>query len=172
MTDPSGSDGQQEHVSAERDSEPDGRITFRTVWGGPSPQAGYIEELARIKRGLRTVGFAYRFDLFLMFGGEVTPVPGPSGLGTPRVFLSRRTVTGEIRISNDDVVAATDPIVFLRQTIHTAITDLMTRIATRDAAFDAEGERRKVAFLIEDAATPGAPTDPEATTPAVPKASK
>lgn len=141
------------------------------MWGGPSPQAGYIEELGRIKQCLRDVGFAYRFDLFLMFGGEITPVPGPSGLRTPRVFLSRRTVTGEIRISNDDIVAATDPIVFLRQTIHTAITDLMSRIATRDAAFDAEGERRKVAFLVEEAAASGAPAEPEATTPAVPKAS-
>lgn len=170
MTDPTGSDGKQEQVGAERDSEPDGRITFRTVWGGPSPQAGYIEELGRIKQRLRDVGFAYRFDLFLLFGGEITPVPGPSGLRTPRVFLSRRTVTGEIRISNDDVVVA-DPIAFLRQMIHTALIDLMTRIATRDPAFDADEERRKIAFLVEETATPDTPADPEATT-ATPRAGK
>lgn len=172
MTDPIGSDGKQEQVGAERDSEPNGRITFRTVWGGPSPQAGYIEELERIKRGLRTVGFSYHFDLFLMVGGDITPAPGPSGLRTPRVFLSRRTVTGEIRISKDDVRVAADPIAFLRQTIHTALIDLMTRIATRDPAFDADEELRKVAFLIEEAATPDTPADPEAMTTATPRAGK
>lgn len=171
MTDPIGSEGKQEQVSAERDSEPNGRITFRTVWGGPSPQAGYIEELAWIKRGLRTVGFSYHFDLFLMVGGDITQVPGPSGLRTPRVFLSRRTVTGEIRISKDDAEGAADPIAFLRQTIHTALADLMTRIATRDPAFDADEELRKVAFLVEEAATPDTPADPETTT-ATPRAGK
>lgn len=165
MTDPSGSDGQRELIGTERDSVPNGRLTFRTVWGGPSPQAGFIEELARIKQRVRTVGFSYHFDLFLTVGGEITPVPTPSGLRTPRVFLSRRTVTGEIRISNADVSAASDSIAFLRQTIHSAIADLMSRIAARDAGFDADAERGKIAFLIEEAATPGAPADPEAAMP-------
>lgn len=144
---------------------PAGRLTFRTVWGGPSPQAGYIEELGRIKQRVRAVEFAYHFDLFLTVGGEITPVPPPSGLRSPRVFLSRRTVTGEIRISNDEVSAASDPIGLLRQTIYTAIADLMSRIAAKDADFDADAERVKIAFLLEEDATPGESADAEAAAP-------
>lgn len=110
----------------------------------------FIEEVARIKQHLRTGGFSYDFDLLLMVGGEITPVPRPSGLQTPRVFLSRRTVTGEIRISNEDVSTAPDPIVFLRKTIHMAINDLIDRIAARGSAFDADAERQKISFLIDE----------------------
>ncbi|WP_181156218.1 hypothetical protein [Microbacterium sp. MYb45] len=155
MTDPSGIDG-----------APTGRLTFRTVWGGPSPQTGFIEEVERIKQRLRTVEFSYHLDLFLTVGGEITPVLAPSGLRTPRVFLSRRTATGEIRISNDDVSAAAAPVAFLRQTIHQAIADLLSRIAARDPAFDADAERAKIAFLIEDEATVDAQAVPAAETPA------
>lgn len=151
MTDPSGSES---------------RLTFRTVWGGPRSQAGFIEEVARIKQRLRTVEFSYQLDLFLTVGGEITPVPGPSGLRTPRVFLSRRTATGEIRISNDDVSAAADPIAFLRQTFHRAIADLMSRIAARDPACDADAEREKIAFLIDEEAAVDAQAVPDAETPA------
>lgn len=150
MTDPSGNEGRRGPVRAERDDVPNGRLTFRTVWGGPSPQEGFIEELGRIKQRLRTLDFSYHFDLFLTVGGEITPVPGPSGLRNPRVSLSRRTVTGEIRISDDDVSAAPDPVAFLRQAIHGAVDDLIGRIAARDAAFDADAERGKIAFLIEE----------------------
>ncbi|MFJ6530939.1 hypothetical protein [Microbacterium sp. NPDC091662] len=162
MTDPSGGEAPREQVSAARESMPKGRLTFRTVWGGPSPQAGFIEELGRIKQHVRTVEFSYHFDLFLMVGGEITPVPAPSGLRTPRVFLSRRTVTGEIRISKDDVSAASDPVAFFRQTIHVSVADLIGRIAARDAAFDADAERRKIAFLIDDEPAPGADAGPAA----------
>jgi hypothetical protein len=150
MTDPSATEGRREPVTTGRDSVPNGRLTFRTVWGGPSPQAGFIEEVGRIKQHLRTMDFSYQLDLFLTVGGEITPVPRPSGLRNPRVFLARRTVTGEIRISNDDVGAASDPVAFLRQTIHGAVDDLIGRIAARDAAFDADAERGKIAFLIEE----------------------
>lgn len=149
MTDPSGSEAPREPVSTGRDGAP-GKLTFRTVWGGPSPQAGFIEELGRIKRHLRTLDFSYHFDLFLTVGGEITPVPGPSGLRNPRVSLPRRTVTGEIRISDDDVSAAPDPVAFLRQTIRGAVDVLIGRIAARDATFDADAERGKIAFLIEE----------------------
>jgi hypothetical protein len=162
MTDPSGSEAQREP-----DSAPNGRLTFRTVWGGPSPQAGFIEELGRIKHHLRTVGFSYSFDLFLMVGGEITPVPTPSGLRAPRVFLSRRTVTGEIRVGNDDVSAAADPVAFLRRTIHTAVDDLISRVAARDSAFDADAERAKIAFLVdEDPAAGAQQVGPDAAMPA------
>jgi hypothetical protein len=163
MTDSSGSEAS---FGAGHDSVPTGRLTFRTVWGGPSPQAGLIEELAWIKRCVRTLEFAYQLDLFLTVGGEITLVPGPSGLRAPRVFLSRRTVTGEVRISDDDVRAASDPIAFFRQTIHLAIADLISRIAARDASFDADAERGKIAFLIDEETTPGAQAGPAAGTPA------
>lgn len=150
MTDPSGSEAPREPVTTARDTVPNGRLTFRTVWGGPSPQAGFIEEVGRIKQHLRTVDFSYQLDLFLTVGGEITPVPRPSGLRNPRVFLARRTVTGEIRISDDDVSAAPDPVAFLRQTIHGAVDDLIGRIAARDAAFDADAVLGKIAFLIDE----------------------
>jgi hypothetical protein len=150
MTDRSGNEGRREPATTARDTVPNGRLTFRTVWGGPSPQAGFIEEVGRIKRHLRTLDFSYHFDLVLMVGGEITPVPGPSGLRNPRVSLPRRTVTGEIRISNDDVSAAPDPVAFLRQTIHGAVDDLIGRIAARDAAFDADAVLGKIAFLIDE----------------------
>lgn len=54
------------------DGVPAGRLTFRTLWGGPSPEAGLIEELARIKQRVRTASFSYDFDLFLMIGGDIT----------------------------------------------------------------------------------------------------
>jgi hypothetical protein len=136
-------------VTDQADSVTNGKVTFRTVWGGPSPQEGFLEELASIRHQMRAVSFSYDFDLFLTVGGEITPVPGPSGLRTPRVFLSRRTVTGEIRIIDDDVSGSPDPVAFLRQTIHRAVAELMDRIAARDDAVDAEAERRKIAFLIE-----------------------
>lgn len=154
MADPSGSDSQQEPVSAEGDSAPNGRITFRTVWGGPSPQTGLIEELAWITRGLRAVRFSYHFDLFLTVGGEISPVSGPSGLRAPRVYLARRTVTGEVRVSKDEVSAAPEPRAFMRQTIHAAVADLLSRVAARDAAFDADTERTKIAFLVEEPEAP------------------
>ena len=162
MTDPSGTESQPDSVSTRRDSVPNGRLTFRTVWGGPSPQAGFIEELARIKQHLRKVEFSYHLDFFLTVGGEITPVPSPSGLRTPRVFLSRRTATGEIRISNDDVSTASAPIAFLRQTIHKAVAELMSRIAARDSAFDADAERGKIAFLLDEEATPDVDAVPDA----------
>jgi len=150
MTDPSGSEAPREPVTTARDTVPNGRLTFRTVWGGPSPQAGFIEDAGRIKQHLRTLDFSYHFDLFLTVGGEITLVPGPSGLRNPRVSPSRRTVTGEIRISDDEVSAASDPLAFLRQTIHRAVTDLIGRVAARDSAFDADAEQRKIAFLIDE----------------------
>lgn len=154
------------------DGVPNGRLTFRTVWGGPSPQAGFIEEVARIKQRLRTVEFSYQLDLFLTVGGEITPVPGPSGLRTPRVFLSRRMASGEIRVSNDDVSTAADPITFLRQTIHQAIAELMSRIAARDPAFDVDSERAKTAFLIDAEATPDVPAVLDAAMPAAERMSE
>lgn len=173
MTDPSGSEAQREPGGGGPDSAPNGRLTFRAVWGGPSPQAGFIEELGRIKHYLRTVEFSYSFDLFLTVGGEITPVPGPSGLRTPRVFLSRRTVTGEIRISNDDVSAAADPVAFLRQTILMSVDDLIGRVSARDAAFDADAERRKIAFLLdEDPAASTQQVDPDEATPATDRANQ
>lgn len=150
MTDPSGTEAPREPVNTGRDSAPQGRLTFRTVWGCPSPQAGFIEEVGRIKQHLRTVEFSYHFDLFLTVGGEITPVPGPSGLRNPRVSPSRRTVTGEIRISDDEVSAASDPLAFLRQTIHRAVTELIGRVAARDSVFDADAEQQKIAFLSDE----------------------
>ncbi|MGO3885460.1 MAG: hypothetical protein ACTJHU_04105 [Mycetocola sp.] len=129
-----------------------GALTFRTVWGGPVVQPGVIEELGRIKQHARTVPLAYSFDLSLLVGGDITPGEGPSGLTSPRVSTARRTVTGTIQITRDEVDAAADPVGFVRQTIQSAIDDLITRIAARDGNYDAEAERQRLVFVGTESA--------------------
>ena len=131
------------------DPQDTGRLTFRTLWGGPSPQAGLIEALAQIKHRLRQASFSYDFDLFLTIGGDITPGVGSSGLHTPRVFLKRRRVTGEIRMTREDISSAAEPAALLRQTIHEAVSELIGLVAVRDATLEADAERAKIAFLLE-----------------------
>ena len=123
-----------------------GRVTFRTVWGGP-PREGLIEEAARITQRLRSQTFAYDLDLFLSVGGDVTPGEEPSGLRNPRVSLARRRATGEILVSRDGASAAPDPVGFFRETVHASLVELLTRVAAKDAQVDVTTDLEKVAFL-------------------------
>lgn len=125
-----------------------GRLTFRTVWGGP-PREGLLEEAVRIKQRLRDEAFSYDLDLFLTVGGDITPGEGPSGLRTPRVSLARRRATGEIHVGRDEASAAPDPVEFLRHTIHAALFALLTRVAAKDAEVDVATELAKIVFLAD-----------------------
>ncbi|MCE4266562.1 hypothetical protein CJ178_06505 [Rhodococcus sp. ACPA4] len=127
------------------------RLRFRSVFGGPSIPLTYFEELSRIKWQLRNVEFQYDFDLFVIVGGDITTVTDPTGVRSPRVFLARRTITAQIQMNSADVLGDSDPRGFLRQTIHAAVTELIARIAARDADFDVDVERQKVAFLVGEA---------------------
>lgn len=124
------------------------RISFRTVFGGPSIPPDFIEELARLRHRLRAVEFQYGFDLFVVVGGDITVVTHPTGLRVPRVFLGRRTATAQIQMNSDDVSDASDPRAFLFQTIHSAMVELIRRVAARDSEFDADDELRKIEFLV------------------------
>ena len=93
-------------TSSAADEDRAGRVILRTVYGGPTPQDGIIEEVARIRRVLRDEPFSYDLDLVLMIGGDVTPGSGPSGLRSPRVSLARRTATAEGRVEVSPEVVA------------------------------------------------------------------
>lgn len=128
-----------------------GRVTLRTVYGGPAPQDGVIEEVARIRRVLRDERFSYELDLVLMIGGDVTPGSGPSGLRSPRVSPARRTATAQVHVTRDDALHAPDPVAFLRTTVHEALVQLVGRVAARDPEVDADAERARLAPLVADA---------------------
>lgn len=127
-----------------------GRVTLRTVYGGPTPQDGIIEEVARIRRVLRDEPFSYDLDLVLMIGGDVTPGSGLSGLRSPRVSLARRTATAQVYVTRDDALHAPDPVVFLRATVHEALVQLVARVAARDPEVDAAAEREGLSSLVAD----------------------
>ena len=74
--------------------------------------------------------------------------------------------TVEYEVVTPDGVTDPIPGAFLRQTMHQAIADLLGRIAARDPDFDADAERAKIAFLIDEEAAPDAQAVPDATTPA------
>ncbi|MFE5645007.1 hypothetical protein [Rhodococcus sp. NPDC056516] len=126
------------------------RISFRTVFGGPSIPPDFIEELVRLRNRMRSVEFQYDFDLFVVVGGDITVVTDPTGLRVPRVFLRRRTTTAQIQMNSADVMNASDPRAFLFQTIHSTMVELISRIAARDNDFDADDELRKIEFLVLD----------------------
>ena len=123
------------------------RVSFRTVFGGPSIPPDFIEELARLRHQLRGVEFQYDFDLFVV-GGDITVVTEPTGLRVPRVFLGRRTTTAQIQMNSADVMNVSDPRAFLFQTVHSAMVELIGRVAARDNDFDADDELRKIEFLV------------------------
>lgn len=124
------------------------RVSFRTVFGGPSIPPDFIEELVRLRHQLRGVEFQYDFDLFVVVGGDITVVTDPTGLRVPRVFLGRHTTTAQIQMNSADVMNVSDPRAFLFQTIHSAMVELIRRVAARDNDFDADDELRKIEFLV------------------------
>ena len=137
-------------TSSAADEDRAGRVILRTVYGGPTPQDGIIEEVARIRRVLRDEPFSYDLDLVLMIGGDVTPGSGPSGLRSPRVSLARRTATAQVHVTRDDTNHAPDPVAFLRATVHEALVQLVARVAARDPEVDAATEREGLASLVAD----------------------
>ena len=137
-------------TSSAADEAGAGRVILRTVYGGPTPQDGIIEEVARIRRVLRDEPFSYDLDLVLMIGGDVTPGSGPSGLRSPRVSLARRTATAQVQVTRDDANHAPDPVALLRVTVYEALVQLIARVAARDREVDATAEREGLSSLVAD----------------------
>lgn len=134
-------------ASVTSDVDNAGRLTFRTVYGGPDVARDYVEELTRLKQQLRELSFPYDFDMFLHIGGEVSSTDGQTGLHAPRVSVAKRSATAQIRMSADDTLAASDRRDFLRRTIHRAVQQMIQRVAAKDKSVDADVESDKIAFL-------------------------
>ncbi|MFS3128973.1 hypothetical protein ACLM5J_11275 [Nocardioides sp. Bht2] len=66
-----------------------GRISFRTVYGGPDAGGAFVGDVARLKQRLKELSFGYDFDLLLHVGGEISSTEGESGLHAPRVSTAK-----------------------------------------------------------------------------------
>lgn len=121
-----------------------GRISFRTVYGGPDAGVAHAADVALLKRQLRELGFAYDVDLLLHLGGEISSAEGASGLYAPRVSVAKRTVTAQIRVRQQDLADAAEPSATLRRIISDALVELVGRVAGKDKSLDASAESAKL----------------------------
>lgn len=128
-----------------------GRLTFRTVYGGPDAGIAFAGPATRLRALTRDLRFAYDYDLFLHIGGEISTADGPSGVHAPRVSVAKRTVTAQIRVHRDDAAAAADPEALLRHTIHIAMEQLIHRTASKDRSVDEATELAKLDGLVATA---------------------
>ncbi|WKU02983.1 hypothetical protein [Micromonospora sp. HUAS LYJ1] len=124
-----------------------GRLSFRTVFGGPGIPGEVITELKRLQRELRGREWGYDYDLFVTVGGDLSVVSEPTGLRRPRVHLAARTVSGELRYNSEEVLRAEQPAALLRSGLLDALEKLVARVAARDVEFDAGTERARLASL-------------------------
>lgn len=129
-----------------------GRISFRTVYGGPDAGLAYVADVAQLKRQLGELSFDYDFDLFLHVGGEISSAEGPTGLHAPRVSVAKRTVTAQIRVRAEDLANASEPSVTLRRIIRDALVELVGRVAGKDKSVDASAELAKLETVFGDEA--------------------
>ena len=126
-----------------------GRLSFRTVFGGPAIPGEVITELKLLQGELRDLEWGYDYDLFVTVGGDLTVVSEPTGLHRPRVRLAARTVSGELRYNSEEILRAQDPAPLLRRGLLDALEALVARVAARDRAFDADTELARLAALRE-----------------------
>ncbi|WP_194820867.1 hypothetical protein [Micromonospora sp. S-DT3-3-22] len=124
-----------------------GRLSFRTVFGGPGIPGEVITELKRLQTELHGLEWGYDYDLFVTVGGDLTVVSEPTGLQRPRLRLATRTVSGELRYNSEDVLRAGQPAALLRSGLLDALEKLVTRVAARDVEFDVDTERARLASL-------------------------
>ncbi len=126
-----------------------GRLSFRTIFGGPSMPNTYRTELERIKAAVAGTELQYDLDLSLTIGSDMVAVTHPTGLRNPRINLQTRTVTGAIFVNETDTKAKTDHSTFLRSVIAEAVSDILKKLDKKDASFDLAAERSKLAFLLD-----------------------
>ncbi len=124
-----------------------GRLSFRTVFGGPAVPGEVVTELKRLQRELRGREWGCDYDLFVTVGGDLTVVSEPTGLHRPRVRLAKRTASGELRYNSAEVSRTDEPAAVLRRGLLDALEELVARVAARDPGFDASTERARLASL-------------------------
>ena len=125
-----------------------GRLTFRTIFGGPSMPNAYRTELDRIKASVARTELQYDLDLSLTIGSDMVPVTHPTGLRSPRINAGKRIVTGAIFVNDADTKARTDHAEFLKSVVSDAVDEILKRIAKKDPDFDPAEERAKLSYLI------------------------
>lgn len=127
-------------------------IGFRTVFGGARTEV--ILPTKQVTRALGELLLPYDLDILLYVGGDISTSDKPTGLHAPRVSVARRTMTGQIHVGRDELAAADDLREFLRNVIHSAVREMITRIAAKDPTVDAEVEIAKIDAL-EDSRVEG-----------------
>ncbi|CAM2991077.1 hypothetical protein RHDE110596_10880 [Prescottella defluvii] len=135
--------------NAGHESDFTGRLTFRTVYGGPDIPGEWIAAVTRVKRRLGVLRFAYDLDVLLHVGGSISSTDGPPGLRHPRVSVAKRSMTAQIHIGRADVRTASDPDAFVRETITRAVRQMIERIAAKDRGVDAATEDSKLGIVFE-----------------------
>lgn len=132
-----------------------GKLTFRTIFGGPNMPNGYRFGLESIKEELSGVDFLFDLDLGLTIGGDMVVVTYPTGLHSPRIQMKDKRVTGTIYINNEDVEKHENSEDFLRELIYECVMNVFSRIGKKDKSLDLENEIKKLDFLL-----PGAISSP------------
>lgn len=127
--------------------EAPGRISFRTVFGGPGIPGEVVTQLKLLQAELRCLDLGYDYDLFVTVGGDLTVVTEPTGLHRPRVRVATRTVSGELRYNSEELLRAENPADTLRRGMLDALEQLVARVTARDPEFDADTERTRLAAL-------------------------
>ncbi|MGH1540633.1 MAG: hypothetical protein ACRBHB_09435 [Arenicella sp.] len=125
-----------------------GQLTFRTVFGGPEMPRDFEIELRDIKGVLRELIFEYELDLCLTVGADMIHVTHPTGLRSPRIQVANKRVTGHIWINDKDTMRPKDHRAFLRQVIHTAVSEIFDRMETKKVPFSKINHLKKIAFLL------------------------
>lgn len=124
-----------------------GKLTFRTIFGGPGMPQAYDDTLDEIEASLKERNFHFDLDFGLTIGGDMITVTHPTGLRNPRIHTDRDLIRGTIFLNNDDIDKQSDHAAFLRHTIHGACLDVFDRMEKKKVAFDKDSEIEKLAFL-------------------------
>ena len=124
-----------------------GKLSFRTIFGGPEMPIEFSQELFSIKNNLKMVDFEYTLDLSLTIGADMVTVTYPTGLRSPRISISTQRVTGSIFINNADTMRPKDHSVFFREVIHDSVSEIFDRMEKKRIEFSKAAHLDKIAFL-------------------------
>lgn len=123
------------------------KFVTRSDIGGPSVPNEYRTELTRIIDQMQHVDLAYKLEMTLYAGGDFLEITDPTGVYSPRVSATARTAKFVVQLNNQDVMTQDDPASYLRKTIHSALCEMIDRIAASDKTYDPEIERGRIEFL-------------------------
>jgi len=124
-----------------------GKLTFRTIFGGPEMPNEFRLELDAIESKLKAVDFEYTLDLCLTVGADMITVTHPTGLRSPRINSAKQRVTGTIFINNKDTFRPKDNAAFFREVIYDAVSQIFDRMEVKKVQFSKSKSLDKIAFL-------------------------